>query len=222
MVWPNDYPALATWNGHGNKTDPVWTCLWWAASVTGLVSPCTKPSAVASTALIQRILTDRCHILTDRQYTVQGLLFSAHSAHIVHNTYRYMHILADSCRYFVYVSYSYWSICRYDVGIFAVSLQYLPGICRYMSVCVGIKITEICYSHWYIHIPTIPGYTYRYFWYSFHIPSSLRYLHDTYMIPTQTLRVNIRICRYVPCRYVHVLQVYAGIGRYFYGGVGIF
>ncbi len=39
MVWPNDYPALAAWNVHGNKTDPVWTCLGWAA----LVSPCTKP-----------------------------------------------------------------------------------------------------------------------------------------------------------------------------------
>ncbi len=133
MVWPNDYPALATWNVHGNQTDPVWTCLWWAASVTGSVSPCTKPSAVSSTALIQRILTDRCLILTDRQYTVQGLLFSAHSAHTVHNTYRYMQILADTCRYFVYVSYSHWSICRYDVGIlcryhcsiFAVSTRYL-------------------------------------------------------------------------------------------------
>ncbi len=101
MVWPNDYPALATWNVHGNKTDPVWTCLGWAASVTGLVSSCTKPTAVASTALIQRILTDRCHILTDSQYMVQGLLFSAHSAHTVSNTYyRYTQILADTCRYF--------------------------------------------------------------------------------------------------------------------------
>ena len=34
MVWPNDYPALATWNVHGNKTDPVWTCLGWPASVS--------------------------------------------------------------------------------------------------------------------------------------------------------------------------------------------
>jgi hypothetical protein len=99
MVWPNDYPALATWNVHGNKTDPVWFCLWCAASVTGSVSPCTKPSAVASTALIQRIPTDRCHILTDSQYTVQGLLFSAHSARKVRNTYT--QILADTCRYFV-------------------------------------------------------------------------------------------------------------------------
>ncbi len=32
MVWPNDYSALATWNVHGNKADPVWTCLWCAAS----------------------------------------------------------------------------------------------------------------------------------------------------------------------------------------------
>jgi hypothetical protein len=91
MVWHNDYPALATWNVHGNKTDPVWTCLGWAAAV----SLHAKPTAVANTALIQRILTERCHILTDRQYMVQCLLFSAHSAHIA----QYLQVHAHTCRY---------------------------------------------------------------------------------------------------------------------------
>ncbi len=33
MVWPNDYPALATRKVGVNKTDPVWTWFWWAACV---------------------------------------------------------------------------------------------------------------------------------------------------------------------------------------------
>ena len=47
-----------------------------------------QPNMLAHTALIQEILTDNCQILTDSQYVLLCWLFSAHSAHIVQNTYR--------------------------------------------------------------------------------------------------------------------------------------
>ena len=105
-----DYPALATWKMNGNKTNPVWACLWSASCIFPYTPICVDSHAVPWHGAATNITctycshtrnTDKCWPW-DSQYVVLCLQFSPHCAYIVHP---YLQIHAHTCKYITLLMY---------------------------------------------------------------------------------------------------------------------